>query len=697
MRAMRDRVEKLVASEDTDTANRLKSYLKVCTMAEQLRPDKLHRVPPAELSTLVSAMVAESVKFPVAVCTAIMEHRIATMLKGGVSPKELLAATKPWASSEAEFDLENPTLGSLQIDLSVKLEMYRRAFWRQYFSPMLSGDLRNSKRILQIIDAMHEVYADEDVFEMTSLAAHTLQESRMAGSAIVAILTMAPDPSCLEALTMVQKKQNKSDKSIMTCVSNAIFANELLEERLNRLIHAMPVMQEHHEKFMEFQSEMGGLGADASSFERLKLMCEMVVKVNATPASSLYDDFGKKVCMAIQRIWTTAKEDLTMKIPANPGQLLKSAQVAFAEAALAFSMSDDIAECQTEVAKFLREADAADHANTLKAMVANGEFRVLPTEDFKDAHAKLAMTLRKLAGAQLPAVAQEVVLEEVKVLIGLVSKPAFDASQKEFSTATIDIIECLCELAAPSHMSVVPALRSAIELVSALEAAKPRVDAADAEFLELKLSAMCAVEASAKVCESRVLQIAGCRGDEVQSFIQNCRQSLKTCGEATTKYREELLVDRVQKVRWKVDEVKASLGEAFADQPWHAGITGIHEKAWKMLTVKFADLVSQMDMQVISKGLDALDTAIDAVGSARLSPMPASDDPELKDSLQMARKARGIYFEFQCIWHLLREVDKEELRAKLQSECRAIRKRGYKERAMLHEAIYKKVYDQLAC
>lgn len=83
LRAMRDRVEKLVASEDTDTANRLKSYLKVCTMAEQLRPDKLHRVPPAELSTLVSAMVAESVKLPVAVCTAIMEHRIATMLKGG--------------------------------------------------------------------------------------------------------------------------------------------------------------------------------------------------------------------------------------------------------------------------------------------------------------------------------------------------------------------------------------------------------------------------------------------------------------------------------------------------------------------------------------------------------------------------------------------------------------------------------------
>ena len=696
LRAMKNRIDKLLANDETDTANRLKSYSKICAMAEQLRPDRISRVPAPELATIISVMVAEKVTLPIAVCMAIMEHRIAVMLKGGASPEELIEVTKPWASSDDSFNPEEPKLGSLTVDLGTKLEIYKRCFWRQYFSPMLAGDLRGSARVLQITAAMQKAYADEDVIEMSTAAAHTLQEIRLACTAITALLTMHPDPSCMEALLTVQKKQNKSDKSIMTCVSNAIFANEVLEDRLDTLLQAIPAMEQYHEKYRTFQSQVADLRADESSFELLHGMCDLLVKVSSTPAHKMYESFEKEVLSAMHRMWAGVHDAITKKTAENPGRLLTSAQKAFAEATLAFNMSDEIAHYQSEVARFLRDCDTVDRANTLLGMVRSKTLRLSPEGGYKTAHAELSRDLLRLKGVRLPDEGREAVVAEVKFLVGHVSASALDWTQNEFATAVIDIIDTLVDLGARALMGVVPALRSGLAVATSLQKLAVFSEDADHDALEDMLPLMQECDGTAKAGDSNCFKANFLAADEALAFVAACRAKLAECNEVTGKFRLKLRTSRMDMVRSKLGEVMASFGEVWADKPWHDGVVGSGDKAFKALVARFGDIIGKLDMAMVSKLLEELDTAIDTAGMARVVPMQPADDPDLKDVLEAKRKARGIALEFQCLWHLTREMDKNDLRDKLQAECRAIRKRGFKEKALMHDAIFKKVYDKLS-
>lgn len=100
IKPLRERVERLCSNPETASDGaRLRIFYHNVLCVTQLRPEKLAALTEAELRASLNLAVAENVKFPLKVKSALAEHRVATLQRRGMSlgfsPLASLGPTSP--------------------------------------------------------------------------------------------------------------------------------------------------------------------------------------------------------------------------------------------------------------------------------------------------------------------------------------------------------------------------------------------------------------------------------------------------------------------------------------------------------------------------------------------------------------------------------------------------------------------------
>lgn len=701
MKALKDRIAKLSADESSiDEANRLKNYQHLCSMAEQLHPSRLPRLGAAQLTTIATALVDERVE-SAAVNKSLVENRIATALKGEVDIAAALKVLKPWPVDEAPFDPRDPMLGKLAESTDVRLEVYRRTFWRKFFAPLLVNGLSNQRKVLHYSQALKRECESEDLLELDGASAATVTETITACDAIEALYLRPVDPRFEAPLLAVQGRAGKSDKSILTCVSSAVFANDVLKGRLVDLLKAMPVIIEFGPTVQGYLEALPTLKHDEASFLKLLDMCKTLTRIHASSASDLFEDFGKKLSSTLLSEWASVRPELSTGSAAT-APLMKAVHECFSEASVTFSLEDEVVATVDEVGRCLRQRDITGRATTLSNMLDSGDFDLAVGDggEWPAKHKALSEVLRDVQGMEFDEGLQAKMFDATAKLLASVatSIKESDPSTMELESAA-NIFGSMCMMCKSSWMPVSELLRSMVEVKVHQGAAGPGeedifegrpIDELDATMVALGSAAM----STKKKMEG--CQAMGKESDGISTLFEAAADLLESAERDLAMFRA-LRVDRMKEAlvaSTKALEESAGVG-ASGSGTWYAEVTGNDDAAWTSLVQKAMRIHHEVDIKKVDKHLGELEQAIFAFDETCKLAECDQEFPEKKAAVGLREKVTIFSVELQLVWYMKSEHEKDSLRNKVRGEIRRLRHLSLKEKLVLPPMLYAKSFAAL--
>lgn len=701
--ALKSRVAMLAGNPSTvDMSNRLKNYLGLVLMAEQLRPEAVMKVPRSELTTILTAMKEEKLELPLQIRSCLVEHRIAALLNNPTDPGLILRVLTPWPQSDGlEFDALNPDLGRLELALEAKVELFRRYFWRQLVAPMLMGDVSQHDRILTIVRATHDAFAKEDPVDLELAAATLVHESMQTCKGIEALLTMPPDPAYEKALLALKARSQKTDKSVLTCVASAVAANNVLSAKLDTLLRAMPVLHEYGEQVKRFEKTMDdGVASDSAGFLELTEMCMLVGKINSSSASALFTRFNKRVLNALTDAWSTTNGSAAPVAP----DVLKSAQATFAEAAIVFSFNDTVAEMQVEIAGKLRTADSADRTDSLRKLLPDepeeNDFDAIGAADDLD---KLKVALKGVQGITLDEDLKARVNANFLMMLAGAARASVSQSKQSIAKVAIDVLEMMTDAAKLKSWSGVPELLRAMTRVCELGVERTVADVQDLDGRtkdDAMLKDMHTFMASVKGLEAAMAKLAKVEQAEVKAVVEEGGKQVEESAALAGAFYKALVEKRVAAMAARVDEAISFIGDLPKDGKWHASITGDGDEAWVQVKALGTSITQKLNMvgfeRVLKACKDDIKMCEDIVPLLIGTDDAKSARDKAFDDAKATRKTLLVmYCELQLIFHMSSDLSRADLRKRIQTEIRLIRSEKIEEKKVLHPLIFARAYATL--
>lgn len=706
IKALRDKCLRLSGNDRTiDAANRLKNYMQAVTLAEQLRPERITKTPAAEVAIVVRTMIQEGVTMPASTGMLLLEHKVAHLIKAGATADELLDAIQPWqpASTSLGFNPEVPTLGALDIPAKAKVDKFKVLYWQTHLVPMLMNEaaLKDTK-LTAMLERLVERFEAEDVLEFDSAAAAALRESVVASQGLLAILSMAPDPLCEEALNAFVARRGKVDKSILTSVASAVFSSSHLSGRLMKLVAAMPAIKEYGPKMEQFDVSMVDADSAQTGLRRLADMCKVIGQVSASQAADLFtkeaEDLSKRVIAA----WNDLDNRITTGKLVWCGSLLDSVKACFDEAVKTFSAEDAMVEAKAEVMKRLRNFDSGARVELLRS--AASQTFDLSTADAHDRIKALSSALHDVDGVDLPTDLEPLLIEVTSSLVASVAGWFENRSSddQEVIKKAIDLCDSLrprCKFSQP-HAAAFALEMALWDMYRFMpSAAAPGGDGP--EELHRKPSRESMHELGVSV--QQVKHSLKATEDFTEGFIRRLQEVATDMAEqavkATTEYYKGLLEASDGTIEECMTACRTAAHSLLDDGalPWHSSAEGGPKASWKEIERVAAMKLDPVDTRVLQTSLCDLNEAV--AKRAQLEPFVGEAATLGADhaTTLFHRRGSGLLHECLLVWHIRTETDAEELRRKVQTEVKAIRSLGYKERELLHPSVFKKSWASLNC
>lgn len=702
MKALKDRIGKLSSSDETaDQANRLKNFQHLASMAEQLHPSKVTKLAPSQLTLIANAMVAENIPLPGLVHKLLVENRIAAALKGDCDMASTVRIMTPWSTNDASFNVADPLLGKLDEPTEVRVEIYRRVFWRKFFAPLLIGDLTNSGKVTTFCKALRQAYEDEDLLELDGAAAAAVSETITACNAIEALYLKPTDPKYEAPLLAIQARAGKSDRSILTCVSSAVHANELLLGRMRDLLKAMPVIIEFGPTVRDCCEGIPYLKPDCDSFAKLGEMCKTLGRINASAAADLFDEFGKKLNAAIIRLWGEAKRQIDHGSP-SMGPLPKGVQACFAEASLAFSLDDNVANAVQEVAEFQRVWDSKGRTASMMDMLTKGSFdlEIGTHADWRSKHASLATALADVHGITLEQDSANKLREAMENMLLDIALSIAEGSNHDECDSAVSLFDSMCQVGHTAWSPLPTFCRSTLVVARYMaELTKVQAEAVSEEDkIERCKPSVVGLGSAAMTCRRDSAKCARMETSKaISTLVAETDGILKKVEEALCSYHAAAIVEKRRALAAAVTACESAIGDlATGDGKWHDGVQGGGEAAWTAMMEKATAIHGNIDMKGLDMRLTELDAAIDGLNTACNEGGKINDHEEATTAVQRRQNFTVISVELHLMWHMKSEGDKKHLRAKVQTEIRRLRRLNIKEKSVMPELLYEKCLESLS-
>lgn len=372
IKPLRDKVDNLSGNPTTAAdAQRLSLFLSTAVLAQQLRKDRIHKLPESQLEVAVKALLREKIALPEPTKLLLVEERM-RLLQAQSDLEALLIVAKPWAPADETFQSLEPKLGVLNMALSTRISKFRKSVWDGGFAPLLmSGDASKDK-VLQGCAALQTHFASEDIVMLDGPAAIVCKDSLVAATAIKAIQTMAGEPEDMDAIEKIASRTGRTDKGILNTVANTIEANPILKEKLATMILARPAVEEYSEQLNSFGKSLDGMPDDTVlRLGLLKDMCRHLSLVRSTSAAFWWDAFADRLFGELLRSWS----GLSSKLDAGQAQvstpLLNALQGFAAEATTAFSLDERVATMQGSIAVLLSSQSQKVRIDTLRSAASH--------------------------------------------------------------------------------------------------------------------------------------------------------------------------------------------------------------------------------------------------------------------------------------------------------------------------------------
>lgn len=703
---VRGKVKRLRDAGDIDSSNRLNSYLKLLTMAEVLRPERLLRAPAAEVRLVIDTMIAEGVVLGPAVCAQLLEHRVVHMIKSNANAKDLIKVITPWSADDCAFDPQSPMLSALDQPMTVRAETFKRLYFRNYFAPMLMNEATEPARILMLCDEMYKTYIDEDLLNLDRVAAATLQECTTVCTAVKALIQMPLDATEYgSALEAINSKKGKTDRSIVTCVAAAIASTSMFAERLVMLLSALLVLMELGPCFGDHEVKLTAIQPDTAGFKDFTQMINDLTRANASSSASLFSTVRLRVREALLQAWASLKGRVAQDPSHMAPDLLQSVQACFQAAIACFDMDDRIVEVQQEVSEFVRLHDkgarrallhkACDEQKLSDIAIGTDDFRTglttiqdalhdsdgleidLPTAD------KLRSLHASLVQVAMPIVQDIATAEDLELMFDLIGQihQRFDNPEIVSNYAALLVMRSLHSLSLCTNCAI-GATRDA--------AAPPNTASAG--------EAMHTLGVAHRSSQATIAAHNNAPTELVKKLLSALEALMTTSATMMSEYYNQKYAEAEDCLKNTKDALAAAAANKLDEDSWHSGVQGKSASAWRSLCAAFDNHIANIDTQTLEQTITKYEQNIsDLEAAATLAHKVTDSAPIVADSRAYLLKAAVFLHEMLLVWHLKTEADPEAQRAKVQREIRGIRKYGLKERAVLHPAVFQASYDSLAC
>lgn len=703
LKALREKVEKLSGNPDSaDQAHRLRNYLKKLMLAQQLRGDRILKLPDSELRLVLNSMLEEKVTFHPDVLSNILEHKINGLLQRG-KIEELLVTVKPWAAEGEAFDVLKPRLGALQLPLATRVSRFRSAFWARGMAALLMSDGDSKDGVEAACDAIVAVFSKEDALELENLSAAAMQESLICAEALRALCNMSIDSKSQSALDRIRSRQGKTDKSLITTVANSIYSNKFLEDRMQTLTRARPTLEEYGDRVSGYMTELDNIGSDAAAFQRIEVMCKDLGMIRATTASQLFDFFAEKLLATLRTTWaavSTSSSESGLPSPAKvTSEMLKAIQTCVAEARLAFSLERSMDRIQEEAQVLVQNASGAARIERLAEVLEQSAKFDIEDVSAPAIIARVSEQIKSCVGLSLPPTTSAKVQEVTATIAAAVIEHLGSDPMKQLVQETLDLWGSLSAVAKVDGAGPLEKkLASEVNLGwIALESLKT---SADSQTVEERRAGM---HDFAVTMEKLTDTAKGLRREDelpvlsrlmevADEFIQLGGNMLKEYSANLTAFRSK----RLDGIITRAEEVAKGLHMGADEKPWHHNIPSTAPDAWALYCEASTTTLRTIDTRELETLLCDMNSATTSLKDALDFGKDHSPNALVDTATRVYKHMKILLHESLLLWAMLNEEEPGSLRNKVRAEVKAIRALGVKEKDVLHGSMFRKAWESVS-
>lgn len=701
IKALREKLERLSGDAGAvDDRNRLKNYHSLVVLAQQMRPERLVKLPESELRPILHKIVGEEkVSLPVDVETALVDHKLNSLVLGGaVGP--LSEASKPWSDNPSPFDPMHPMLSSLGIPMPNRLSKYKQCFWGRFMVPLLSTSDGQERRVRESCEAVLQTFANEDPLELDMAMATTMRDCVTSASAVKAILDLSVDPSHDAAIEKLRNRRGKTDRSIVTMVANALAASPQLADNLDLMGRGRVLVLEfggravQHEQCLKADPEVS-----VSYATSLREMCADLGKIKASNGCELFEPFGTKVLDHVNALLTKAVAEVQAQRLPLTQELLGALDQCASEAVIAFPLDRELSDHQAQLASIITKESGQVRLDSLKGLLKKGLFFDMGEPSSEERMSVVASALKDCAGIDIPPEIAEIANKEVLLLAMSLAEAAGDERKHAGVVAAMNLWDLLLDrmhlVSAP--FALLALAKSAVAVwgcVASIGGLSATMSLHDKQPEVQKLSV------ELRLGETAMQALGNVGNCELKTCLQTkWGEAMARGSDVVGRFANDFYAERRTALAQLLEKAEGYAKGYHLGDHWYDGVPGSTDKDWDTIIAKAKDTVFVMDTKALSDTLQDIDVAIDATSKAAdllVSGEAGQDDPI--PSAKEAMKAMGVLLRQALLaWHLSKEVDRESLRRKVQGEIKALRAMGLKERDWLPPAMYRKAWDALTC
>lgn len=706
LKPLKEKVGRLAAKAETrDSANRLRNYMEMLLLAMQLRPEKIASVPRSELQAILQKLAPMRLKLPLEVRLALVDHRAADLVAKSAF-EELAEVLKPWAADgdTNEFKPEEPLLRALHVmPTTSRIARFKKDFWGTAITPLvMSAAADDMPRVVKACQVVERLFGSEDTLNLETAAALLMTECLTSARAVRALATKSIGAEAHDDIEALLARQGDSDKSILTSTACAAVGNPILKETLAVFEKSRATLLEFGDKLSEHAKTLQtGVRPDLEGFKRLSLMLADLAKVRSSPACGLFDDFAALLLKQSLATWASFSKACNAGDVQVTSELIGAVDAFAAEASIAYSLEDDVAEMRAAVTALQVRANDEAHMRALDdALQGDDSLPELEDAQFVAKVAEIMDLLAKHEGKRLASTTETSVVEFTERLV----KGLMDGlCEVKLSYAVLHGLDLWNKLL--SFKSTDAAPRKMFNLAVAVQKLAGQLHVAlDAPPGETLNSAVHAVGVL-RVRAEYDLRVCGEVKEEQKLFfacITHANETISASMDLQVQHSATVVADAVGEVSMQL-QVCAALCEGLESREpsktWYAGIDGPSQAAWGKLVQRAEEGVFKVDTKALEANLKTLKDKHDGLRSALdLCPGAAADDRKLLEDSWVAYVDMQVFLRTVLLtWVLSKESDHEAQRKRVQQEVRFLRSVSVKEREVMPECLYKRSCDALAC
>lgn len=675
-----------------DDANRLRNYHKLVLMASELRRERIGKLPPAELDTILRKLVDEGMVFPNDVRISLFECAVARRRREQ-DVAAFVELVLPWDNGacepEEEFRPFHPCLSSLDVSASVKVGKFRSNLM-SYLTDLIDGGESACPQVLRLCEALSNKIQELDILEMSSNIVMIMKEGATLCGGLVSLIKREYEQHHMNALSSIISMRGKTSKSLLVSLCAAVDASTWYNERLQQFELNQATIVEWGLKASSHWVVLEAAPiASVERFQQLEAAAHDYAQVLLVLPEELVHAFGVRLEGALTDCYRHCVHDSVTKVELD---VLNAAAKCFAEAASAFPMSRQVNEAQNGIAELQQQTNVSERIGAMTDFFTN--VWTLDADSVEGHVERLDSLLRGSAGLELPPDLVVLMKKRSEEFLQYMAATLGSKIPMETLDMVLDSMVVLASRTKFAEHQKLADLCAKGFLVFATIAELEQLKAEDSPSQGLHA---CIVKARSHLLSfssaaAAIDNGAAPLGKSVLDHLQVHTNALEKLVKELEISAQAAAKDKLNRA---IEELTTSTKRVGFTEAWHKNVKAT-DSFEVLQKVAMTELLG-VDPRDLEKGGKTLsEAARDYKAALELACADTSTDALLKEAMSIQTKNLVLRIEANLMYHLSTETDHENLRAKVQNNIRELRKAGLKEKEQLHIVLYRRAFAALS-